>query len=130
MSNSAIAPRLRPNSGPAVWGPGLIFLGALAALILTTYRYFAPLSGITGTYGALLAMFGAAALIVAAFAIASLEAGPLRTTFLVLSWIGAVLTLAAAWLLHGWWASLALILCLAGVAIATVSVVRKKGGPA
>lgn len=127
MTSSALTAQTRSRFDPLKWGPGLLLLGALTALILTGYRYFTPLSGITGTYGALLSMVGAAALIVGAVALMALPRGGLRATFLVLSWLGVLLTLLAAGLLHGWWSSLALIVSLVGVGIATISTYRRKG---
>ncbi|WP_176086103.1 hypothetical protein [Martelella sp. HB161492] len=100
-------------------GASLVVLAAAVALLLTGWRYFAPLSGITGTSGALLAMFGAFMLILAGLAFFVLEPGRWRTLFLVLSWLGAILTLIAELFLHGWGSSVALAVCLCAIAIET-----------
>ncbi len=104
----------------APYGQYLLALGAAVAFGITAWRYFTPLSGITGTPGALITMFGEAALFVAGLAIAFMARGAGRTTFVVLAWIGIVLTLFAAVLLHGWWAAVALILALVGLVLGTV----------
>jgi drug/metabolite transporter (DMT)-like permease len=130
MTNSALTAQTRSRFDPFEWGCGLLLIGAVVALVLTTYRYFTPLSGITGTSGALLAMFGAASLIAGAIALMALRRGGLRVVFLVLSWLGVLLTLLAAALLHGWGASLALIVSLAGVGMVTVSTYRRNGDAA
>lgn len=112
----------RVSSRPATFAPYggyLLALGAAVAFGITASRYLIPLSGITGTAGALVTMFGEAALVVAGFAIALMARGAGRITFLVLAWIGIALTLFAAVLLHGWWTVAALVLALIGLVIGT-----------
>jgi drug/metabolite transporter (DMT)-like permease len=75
-------------AAPAALG---VFLGAAA--------YLGDDTGVDGTAGALLALFGAAAVTVAALvAIAPMPRG-LRTTLNVLLVLGAVMTAFAAWML-------------------------------
>lgn len=102
-------------------GAGLLILGGAVALLLTGWRYFAPLSGITGTPGALLAMFGSFMLIVAGVAFFMLGRGGWRILFLVLTWLGAILTFVAELFLHGWGSSIAMAVCILAVAIETFS---------
>lgn len=112
----------RGPSRPATFAPYggyLLALGAAVAFGITAWRYFTPLSGITGTAGALVTMFGEAALVVAGFAIALMARGAGRITFVALAWIGIALTLLAAVLLHGWWAVAALVLAFIGLVIGT-----------
>lgn len=108
----------------ATLGGYLLALGAAVAFGLTAWRYLTPLSGITGTPGALIAMFGEAALFVAGIALALMARGAGRTVFVVLAWIGIALTLFAAILLHGWWSAAALVVALAGLVAASFAAPR------
>lgn len=114
-------------------GGYLMAAAAAVALGITTWRYFTPLSGVTGTPGALLAMFGEAALLVAGIALARLARGAGRSIFMGLSWIGILLTLFATALLHGWLSVGALIVALVGLVIecltpASLTPAPRKGG--
>lgn len=105
-----------PSRFPAVhYGGHLLAVAAAVAFLITTIRFFTPLSGINGTYGALMAMFGEAALVLAGVCLALLPRGGVRTTFAVLAWIGIVLTLFATVLLHGVWSTVALAIGLLGL---------------
>lgn len=108
------------ESGGAWQGAAFVItIAALVALALTTWRYFAPLSGVNGTVGALLAMAGNVALLFGGIALAMLPRGGWRVTFLVLGWIGGLLTLLATVLLHGWSSVAALVALIIALLVAT-----------
>lgn len=115
------------STAPAARHPVALILAVAAAIafILTTYRYITPLSGITGTGGALLAMFGEAALVVAGIVLWRTDRGPLRGAFIALSWVGILLTLIAVLFLHGWLASIALGLGVIALAVETFAPRRR-----
>ncbi|MBV7380395.1 hypothetical protein [Maritimibacter dapengensis] len=81
---------------------GLIILALAAAVAFAAglYGYFAPLTGVTGVWGPLLAAFGA--FCIAVGALWSLGAGSVagRAALLLLVALAIVLTLFAAILLH------------------------------
>lgn len=118
--------RMSPSITRSHAGGYLLAFGAAVALGITTWRYFTPLSGVTGTPGALLTMFGEAALLLAGVAISWMSGGTGRAIFIVLAWLGIILTGFAAYLLHGWWALTALAVALIGLAIGTVARSRSR----
>lgn len=69
-------------------------------LIIAVVDFLRRGSGIAWTTGAGLAIFGCAALVMAAVLVGRLRSGGLRTTFTVLILLGAVLTGLAAWFLE------------------------------
>jgi hypothetical protein len=130
MSAASVGPRTSPqNSSLARYGSVLLALAAAVAFGITTWRYFTPLSGVDGTGGALLTMFGEAVLVIAALVIARLPHGAGRITLLTLAWIGIVLTTFAATLLHGWWAAAALGVAIIGLLIETAPKGRSPSKP-
>lgn len=104
--------RLRP-------GALLLILAAFVALCVTGWRYFAPLSGVAGTGGALLAMFGAFMLMVAGLLLLRLPKGRWRSLFIVLAYVGIVLTLLCELFLHGWWSAGALAVGIIAIVLET-----------
>ena len=108
-------------------GALILTLMALIALVLTGWRYLTPLSGVTGAGGALLAIVGCAALVVAGLVLAVARPGGVRTLFLGLSWLGLLLTLAAVLFLHGFWSAIALIFAIGALAAETFGVDRPRG---
>lgn len=113
---------------PHKWRPGalLIILGALLALGVTSWRYFDPLSGVSGSGGALLTMFGEFALVAAGLILAFSHHRALRGVFVSLAWPGVILTFIAALFLHGWAAALFLLVCAAGVMFETFFPYKKR----
>ncbi|WP_199178587.1 hypothetical protein [Acidimangrovimonas sediminis] len=121
MTESMTGPRTsaRAGTGAAPGAATLIAVAALVALVITAWRYFTPLSGVTGTAGALLTMVGDVALLIGGIVLALLPGGGWRVLFLVLAWIGGLLTLLATVLLHGWSSAAALVVLLLALLIAT-----------
>lgn len=116
-----------PNRGAQPrTGALLLIIVSILAGTLTLWRYFTPLSGIEGTSGALLATFGCAMLVLAGGLLHRLQPGGARTLFLILSWVGSILTLIALLFLHGWWAAGLLGVGVVAVAVETFNPVRTR----
>lgn len=113
----SLAPRLHR-------GAVLLVLVAFLAFALTMWRYLTPLSGITGSGGAMLAALGAAALVLGGLGLTVLPIGGARTTLLALCWLGATLTLVALLLLHSWWAAGLLAIGLFAMVIESIAPAR------
>ncbi len=111
-------PALRPRR---LTGATILMLGAVIALSVTTYRYFTPLSGITGAGGALVVMLAQFALIMAAAALIVAQGPTARRALLILSWLGVILTLVGTLFLHGWISGAFLVLAGVGVVMQTFS---------
>ena len=94
----------------------LIVAGALGGLAVAIYNYVTPLTGVNGTYGAALAIFGCAMLILGAFVVQLTPPGALRGIFRFLIGLGAVLTALAGYFLHEWWLIVAMAITLLGLA--------------
>ncbi len=105
------------DSRAADWGAALVILAALAGLGLSLWYYFAPLTGVNGSAGALLVIVASALLIVDGIVLYLTGPGALRVVFIVLGILGAVGTLAAAWFLHGWWLMAAMVVVLLGIVV-------------
>lgn len=89
-----------PNGAQEELVANIMAIPAGIALIIAVVEFFRRGSGISWTAGAGLAIFGCAALVVAALLVGRLRAGGLRTTFTVLILIGGLLTALAAWFLE------------------------------
>lgn len=98
-------------------GAALFLAGSLAGLAISIYSYLTPLTGITGTPGALLVIGSCGALSVAALLLYILSPGVWRGIFVTLSYLGLVGTFAAAWFLHAWFLMAAMIIALIGLLI-------------
>lgn len=90
----------------------LMALPAAAGLILAVVAFFRRGSGIDGTPGAALAIFGMTALVLASLLVGRIAPGGLRTFITVMLLIGGILTLICAWFLMQGWIMLAVALTL------------------
>lgn len=109
----------RPSTLSLWSAANVMGLAAALALIVTGWRYLTPLSGVTGAGGALLAMLGETALLLAAAVLARFKTGGVRTLFIVLSWLGAILTLIAVLFLHGTISAILLVIVMLALAAET-----------
>ncbi len=100
-------------------GAHIMIIAALAALAITAGRFFMPLSGVTGSGGAMTTMFAELVLFILGVLLVKTGAGGLRNFILFLGWAGVIGTLFAASLLHGWWTVIALLVYAVGVVIET-----------
>ncbi|TYC55771.1 hypothetical protein FMN50_12140 [Rhodobacterales bacterium] len=97
--------------------PGLILMlaGSLAGLVITLYNYFAPLTGVTGTFGAGLVIVACVLLTGAGALMFVSRHGVLLGILRSLSVLGAVLTALAGYFLHEWWLIAAMAIVLVGL---------------
>ncbi|KQB54037.1 hypothetical protein AQS70_08175 [Pseudomonas endophytica] len=114
MSTSAAFTPPRRHTGAYI-----VIITALVALCITAYRFFTPLSGITDSGGAMVAMLAEFVLFILGLLLIKTGAGGARAFFLFLAWVGVIGTFFAALLLHGWWTVAVLIVCALGVLIET-----------
>lgn len=98
-------------------GALIVVAAAVVALVLGLYAYFAPLTGVNGTAGAIIFIVASAVIALAGLALPVLGRRGLRNTLRVLVLLGLLGTILAGVLLHLWWAVLALAVGLIGVII-------------
>jgi hypothetical protein len=106
-------------ASPQHWplGPITVLVAATAGTLLSLYYYLAPLTGVTGTPGALIVIGSSLALVFDAFVLWFLGRGLLFGVFWVLGLLGALGTLTAASFLHAWWLSVATVVVLVGLIV-------------
>ena len=114
MSTSAVYAPPRRHLGAYI-----MIITALVALAITAWRFFTPLSGVTDSGGAITTMFAEFVLFVLGVLLVQTKAGGLRNFVIFLSWAGAIGTIFAASLLHGWWSVAVLVVYAVGVVIET-----------
>ncbi|SFE54238.1 hypothetical protein [Roseivivax sediminis] len=107
-------------------GATVTALAALAGAGLALYLYLTPLTGVTGTIGALIVVV--AALLVALGAILIATTG--HPVWRWLTILGIIGTAIAAAFLHGWWIVVAMIVALVGIVLDGIGPVRKEQGAA
>lgn len=104
-------------------GTALFLLASAVGLAAAVYGYATPLTGITGSLGALVVICSSAALVLAGVLLLVLRSRGLRVTFEVLALLGIVGTAAAAWFLHSW-------ILVGAMAVALVALVVAMTAPA
>lgn len=77
----------------------LVFLGGIIAAGFALYGWLTPLSGITGTPGPLLVVFGGVALVIAAILLRLMDPGALRAILMLLTLLAALGVTAAGYFL-------------------------------
>ena len=105
-------------------GAGIILLAGLAGAAIALYLFLTPLSGVTGTIGALIVL--AACLAVALGGLLMMTTGGAVWRWLTV--LGILGTALAAFFLHGWWIMLAMLVALVGVVLDGIGPVRKTQG--
>jgi len=98
-------------------GAILLLAGALASLLVTLYAYVTPLTGVTGTAGALLVIVASLILILAALVLPALKGRGMRNLARVLILLGLLGTGFAGLLLHLWTVPVAMAVGLVGLII-------------
>jgi type III secretory pathway component EscS len=86
----------------AKWAALLIVLAAVVGLGISLYGYLTPLTGITRSFGALLVCIASAALILDGLLLGLVRRRSAHIFWLVLGFLGAICTFAAAYFLHAW----------------------------
>ena len=109
-------------------GAYLMIMTALVALAMTAWRFFTPLTGVTGSGGAMTTMLAELVLIILGVLLVKTGAGGLRKFVLFLSWAGAIGTIFAASLLHGWWTVAVLVIFALGVVTETFGTTPTRSG--
>lgn len=102
-------------------GAMLVAAAALAGLAVSLYLYLAPLTGVNGTLGALLVAVASAALVVDGLCLAFVWSRAARLVWYVLGFLGAILTLAAAYFLHAWLLMAAMIVVLVALVFTAIN---------
>lgn len=108
MANSSLSYRL---------GATLILAAALGGLAVALYHYFVPLSGVTGSGGALLVIASSVLIGLAALILPALSGRGMRNLFRTLILLGILGTALAGALLHEIWLVAAMVLAFAGLLI-------------
>ncbi|WP_111747487.1 hypothetical protein [Salinisphaera orenii] len=91
------------RSRPSPVGAIVLFASAVIGVVIALYGYLAPLTGITGSLGALLVVVTSALLALMAIVLASLRGRVTRSIWRVLILFALAGTCFAALLLHEWW---------------------------
>ncbi|GGB18684.1 hypothetical protein [Allosediminivita pacifica] len=104
----------------------LILAGALAGAAVAVYNYLTPLTGVTGSLGALIVIASSILLIIAGVLIQLSQPGGWRSLLRTLVVLGAIGTGLAAYFLHEWWLIVAMVIVLVGVVL-DVSTTRSAG---
>lgn len=98
-------------------GALLLLLSAAAGFLLSLYVYLAPLTGVTGTVGALLAMVVSIVIVAMAVILMRIVGRGSRITWRVLILIALAGNCFAGALLHEWWLCLAMVVGFIGYLI-------------
>ena len=114
MSTSAVYTPPRRHLGAYI-----MIVTALVALAITAWRFFTPLSGVTDSGGAMVAMLAEFVVFLLGVFLVQTKPGGLRCFWLFLSWVGVIGTFIAVCLLHGWLTAVILAICAVGVVIET-----------
>jgi|GEM_PF-765359 len=106
-----------PMSQSRSFRAGIIVLlvGSLVGLAVSLYAYFAPLTGVNGTLGALAVILSTIALVVMTLVLAPLSCRSGRVVLRVLILLVLVGTGFAGLLLHQWWLTAAMVVGLIGL---------------
>ncbi|SLN50415.1 hypothetical protein AQS8620_02171 [Aquimixticola soesokkakensis] len=111
-----------------VTGAIIVLAGGLGGLAVSIYNYVTPLTGITGTPGAMLVIVSCALLVLDAILLMALSGHGARAFWRVLGFLGVFGTIAAAVFLHAWWLIAAMVVVFIGlVADAMLSAPTSKG---
>jgi hypothetical protein len=99
----------------------LIVMAALVGICVSLYGYLAPLTGITGSLGALLVCIASAALLLDGVFLWFVQRRSARIVWLVLGFLGAIGTFAAACFLHAWYLAGVMAIVFLGLLICAAS---------
>ena len=99
-------------------GALVVIFGAVIGLIIAAYLYITPLTGITGSVGAILVIASSALLILDGVMLLGAVTPGSRGLWLTLGFLGALGTLAAAWFLHAMVLMAAMVVVIVGLVMA------------
>jgi len=117
-----------PHAKISGLGTVILFLASIAGLILALYSYFTPLTGVTHTAGALLAIVVSALIAIITIVLAAVTSRGAEVASRVLLFLLLAGNCFAGLLLHEWWLCIAMLVGLFGLAITTVGPARLVGG--
>ncbi|WP_149902807.1 hypothetical protein [Mesorhizobium sp. SARCC-RB16n] len=98
-------------------GPLVVITAAVLACAIAFYYFAAPLTGVTGTSGAMLVLIASLALALDGLLLRFKGNGAVFILAWVLGLLGALGTFTAAAFLHAWWLVAAVAVVLAGLLI-------------
>ena len=106
-------------SKPSSARPGVIvlFIGGIIALVAALYGYFAPLTGVNGTLGALLTIIVSGALVLLGLAMARAASRGARVAWRLVILVALVGNAFAGALLHEWWLCLGMLVGVVGLVV-------------
>lgn len=102
-------------------GPATLTIASLAGLGVSLFHYLAPMTGVTGTAGALLVVGSSLLLALAGIVLFVRRSGGFALLLRILASLGALGTMAAAYFLHEFWLVAAMAVALVGVAVDVAS---------
>ena len=111
-------PRHWPATGAR---PLLVVAGGLGGAAVALWNLLAPLTGVTGTPGALLVVATSLLVAGAGLVIGLMRPGGWRGALRILTALGILGTAAAAWFLHEWWLIAAMGVALLGLIVDLVA---------
>lgn len=109
---------MKRHSTLSASGAGLIALAALVGAALALYAYLTPMTGVTGTPGALLVVVSSLLLLIAGVILWLRSYGWMYWTLIVLGFLGVAGTFAAGWFLHEWLLMAAMAVVCVGLVLA------------
>ncbi|OHV08840.1 hypothetical protein [Kushneria phosphatilytica] len=96
-------------------GAIVLLVASLVGLAIALYAYFAPLTGVTGTLGALIVILVNIALAVGALVLAAVNNRGVRILLRILILLALGGNFFASLLLHQWWICIAMVVGLVGL---------------
>lgn len=106
--------------------PALVALASLAGVAIALYHYAAPMTGVTGTAGAMAVIVTSLLVALAGGVLWFRRSGALARTVRVIGWVLALATIAAGWLLHESWLVAAMVVALIAATVAFGSARSKR----
>ena len=93
----------------------LLIIASVLGVIITLYHYLVPMTGVTGTAGALLVVISTVLLVVCGVILLKIRSGGVAITVRILVVVGGLGTIVAGWFLHEFWLMAVIIIALVGV---------------
>ncbi|RUO33288.1 hypothetical protein [Aliidiomarina soli] len=102
---------------PTSTGAMVLILASLLGVGISLYYYLVPMTGVTGTEGALLVVISSLVLTLCGIILLKVHTGSPAIAVRVLVLLGALGTIAAAWFLHAFWLVAVMLVAFVGVII-------------
>ena len=97
--------------------PAAVTLASVVGLGIALFHYFAPMTGVTGTIGAMSVVCSSLLVALAGVVLWFRHSGSMARTVRVLGWLLALGTIAAGWLLHEFWLVAAMVVALGATTV-------------